>query len=426
MKTYQSKLFFVLTVIIVFMVVNLAADSKDKFKVLTETVKKMTTVEDQEHPLLEEKYTLLDETGRYVYKVDKSFGVKQYLKYKADEESGHLVILEGLKRGDEIITFVLVEVAGDMIKGKFISKADRVAISVMKPGRYEGKYIMKKEQKKKKPAAMAPKPVKYEFEASFGTASNDFEEFYLKDQSSGKLISQYASLSGGSFSESGSLADLGSFMPISLGANYMVAKDLYVKGGVEFASVSGDGSKDYSIQWGGLSETYAYQFSHKFSYVLPYVGIEKRFNNFGIYLNLGMNSIKYDYQLSKAYTEQAYTENTNETIKASGSAFSLMIGAKYRVRIVNRLHAFVKVEYLMSSLSSISADSTMTGSNSDGGSVSDSVSGTIYTFNTDPYSNGKIQEWGVFQTLPTESWLDGFTEMSLKLSTIRISLGLSF
>ncbi len=284
----------------------------------------------------------------------------------------------------------------------------------------DSKYIKKKKEKN------VTKDVKYEFEIGIGYSSNKFNELYVKDKSYEKLLKQYANINGLSQSATGNYPEHGPFIPISLALNYKISKDLYIKGGIEFASASANAIKEFKIIWAGFNEDYKYNFTHKVSCFLPYIGVEKRFNDFGVYANIGLNNIKYNYEMISSFSEQEYSENITETINGSGKAFSIILGIKYKKRLFNKLHSIIKIEYLLSKLSSITADRSIDGSNSEGETVSSYESGLIYTYDTNPYNSTKISTWGVFDNIPTTSSIDNFKEIGLNLSTIRISLGLSF
>ncbi len=394
-KNNITKLVFV--VLLFFLVLNLGSQdiesTKSKIKkVLITKIVRTITEENEVFVLLNKKYTQVDNKGLFVFKLIKSTAHKTYLNYSFNENKECFMILKGLKKGDEIVTSVLINIGEEVIQGKFISKLSKIPVIVMHKDKRYGKYIKKKKEKNE------TKDVKYEFEIGIGYSSNDFKEFYVKDKTYETLIKQYANINGLSQSASGNYPELGSFMPISLGLNYKISKDLYIKGGIEFASTSANAIKE----------------------------VEKRFKDFGVYANIGLNSIKYNYEMISSFSEQEYSENITETINGSGKAFSIILGIKYKKRIIDKLHGIIKIEYMLSKLSSITADRSMQGSNSEGETVSSNDSGLIYTYDTNPYNSTKISTWGVFDNIPTTSSMDNFNEIGLNLSTIRISLGLSF
>lgn len=361
-----------------------------------------------------------DKRGVFVYKVVGDYGLKTYLKYKKIKNA--VKVYHGLNNGDEIIDKVLIKIGDDFIKGKFISEFDRVLIKVMYKNR-RGSFV---ERAKKIKTKKGFKTRKINFEISMGYMKNIFDDFYLKDKSYEELLKQYGNISGLTFSSVGTYPELSLFKPIELSINYRLSNDIYIIGGIGFSSSESSSDVNYKIMGTKIKELYDYGFSHKLSYSFPYAGVAKRFNDFYIYANIGINIVNYNYEMSKNFSEGTYWEKINEKVKAIGKAVSLVIGLKYKKRIYKKIMGFVKFEYKLSKISSLNADFTLKGSNSEGKTLTDNYSGLIYTYSMNPYNSSKIDTWAVYDKLPDNTWTDDFEKLMLKLSAVKISVGLSF
>ncbi len=344
------------------------------------------------------------------------------MNYKKNSKNT-IIIYKGLKKGDLIVTAVLIRLNNKIIKGRFISKHLKTHVQIMSFNRHTKKYIKRGIYKKKSLLLE-----NLEVEITMGIASkNEFDDLYLKDNSYEGLLKQYSNLNNLSYnSVSDTSTPFGTFKPINININYKILENLYIIGGFEFSSISSNSTKSFDIIWPEFKNTYGYDFTHEISYFSPYIGVGKNFDNFGIYANIGLNSIKYNYTMSKNFSEQKYWEKVTETIEGTASGLRLTLGLKYKQLITGRLHGLIRVEYSISGTPSITANLLRKASNSEGKTTSNSNSGLIYNLNINPYNLDKINTWGVFDTPPKISWMSDVTELKLSLSTFKISIGLSF
>jgi len=393
-----------------------------KKMVLVKKIIKTVLDGNKKRPMLNKKFVQFDRRGLFVYKLKKKNAYKTYLNYKKKSKNT-LIIYKGLKKGDLIVTAVLVKLNNKIIKGRFISKSLKTPVKIMSFNRHTGKYITKKTYKKKNIVLE-----NLEVEITMGTASkNEFDDLYLKDNSYEGLLKQYSNLNNISYnSVSDTSTPFGTFKPINININYKIFENLYIIGGFEFSSTSSSSTKSFDVIWPEFKNTYGYDFTHEISYFSPYIGVGKNFDNFGIYANIGLNSISYNYTMSKNFSEQKYWEKVTETIEGTASRLRLTLGLKYKQLITGRLHGLIRVEYSMSGTPSIDANLSQTASNSEGKTTSNSDSGLIYKLNINPYSLNEIKTWGVFKTPPKTSWMSNFTELTLPMSTFKISIGLSY
>jgi hypothetical protein len=388
-------------------------------------VKKIiTTVLDgnKKRPILNKKFVQFDRKGLFVYKLKKNFAYKTYLNYKKSSKR-IIIIYKGLKKGDLIVTAVLIKLNNKIIKGRFISKSLKTPVKIMSFNRHTGRYIKKKTYRKTNTLLE-----NLEVEITIGTASkNEFDGLYLKDNSYEGLLKQYSKLNNISYnSVSDTSTPFGTFKPINININYKIFKDLYIIGGFEFSSTSSNSTKKFDVIWPEFKNIYGYDFTHEISYFSPYIGVGKSFDNFSVYANIGLNNIKYNYTMSKNFSEQKYWEKVTETIEGTTNGLRLTLGVKYKQLITGKLHGLIRVEYSISGKTSIDANLSQAASNSEGKTTSNSDSGLIYKLNIDPYNLDKIKTWGVFKTPPETSWMSDFTELTLSMSTFKISIGLSY
>jgi hypothetical protein len=211
-----------------------------------------------------------------------------------------------------------------------------------------------------------------------------------------------------------------------MSVNYLLTNGFYIFGGFALSSVNNVSDLNCKLTGSGFQENYDYGFTQKLSYIYPYIGVAKRFNDFYVYANIGLNLVKYDYEMTKEFVDGSYWEKEKENINVSEKIFSAVFGLKYKRRIYGKIKGFIKLEYKYSNLSSVNADYTLSGSNSEGNTISKNYSGTIYSYELDPYNASVIKTWGVFDDLPTSAWTDNFEKLMLKLSAVKISIGLSF
>ena len=123
-----------------------SAKSKIKKVLITKIVRTIT--EDNEvFVLLNKKYTQIDNKGLYVFKLVKNTAYKTYLNYSFNENKEYFMILKGLRKGDEIVTNVLINIGEELIQGKFISKLSKIPVIVMHKDKRDSKYTKKKKKK---------------------------------------------------------------------------------------------------------------------------------------------------------------------------------------------------------------------------------------------------------------------------------------
>jgi len=369
--------------------------------------------------IINKNYVSLDKKDRFVYKIKGDFAYKTYLKCKNYGEN-FLKVYEGLQNGDEIIEKILIKIGNEYIKGNFISESDRVLISIMEKNK-RGVYVNRKKNSTNNIIKR-----KINFEIGIGYSNSDFTDLYLKDKSYEYLLKQYAGLLGVSFTSDGTYPELSFFKPIEIDANYKIADNLYINCGVSFASISSNSDLAYSLSGINIEEIYNYDFFHKLSYINPYLGVARRFNDFYVYTNIGINSLKYSYKMSKKFNEGNYWEKISEEIIGKGKAFSLVFGVKYKKKIYKQIKGYIKFEYKLSKFSSMDADYNLNGTNSEGKTINKTYSGSIYTYSMNPYNSTDINSWSVFDELPDTTWTDNFEKMIFKLSAVKISFGLSF
>jgi hypothetical protein len=278
------------------------------------------------------------------------------------------------------------------------------------------------------------KKYKIEVEASAGIGIlHSHDSLYQRTSGTDFLIAQYAQLTGANAQVSSiqSHEAIKRLIPVNIGVNFNVHSNWYLKMGVEFSSGNTSSDTTYLLPLYGLNENYIYDFEYKISNLMPYLGIETRFSNFGVFLNLGYNTTSFSHTYGLKYSEgDNYQHTLTESFDTKGNGLGVTIGGKYMVNLGARAKVFLKLEYLYLKIGSFSGDKSISGSNSLGETFSNSSDGTIYSYQTNPFGIGWYDFWDVYEDIPNMSAtsfpIRNTEKLSLDLSCIRLMLGFSF
>jgi hypothetical protein len=216
------------------------------------------------------------------------------------------------------------------------------------------------------------------------------------------------------------------YFPINALINYRVSDKWFLKGGLEFAFGSQSDQKTFRLDWSGVREDHRYDLSSSLSSIMPFVGAETRFGRFGVYANLGWNFLSLSHQKQLEVSETGYWHRQDEEISARGSGFGMLLGGKYAFLIGKKVNLLLKLELCYMKVSGLSGSRDTAFSNSFGESVTESIQGTLYGFEANPYDLGWYATWEMLESAPNESWIRDAAELSINLSSIRLMLGISF
>jgi biotin carboxyl carrier protein len=349
-------------------------------------------------------------------------------------------VLDKIRDGDKIfLTFVDVNQG---CSGEIKKVTDGLIILIpnekyaLNPGMVAGfelSYQLKPEsslkEEKPKPQTQESKPIigkKIGFEISAGMSFSDPGDHYNRAVGIDSLMEQYIQNYGLDYTVSGSFGKNIFFYPINALVNYRVSEKWYLKGGLEFAYGNQSSQKTYRLDWTGTTENHRYDLSSKLTYIMPFVGAETRFGKFGIYANVGLNFLSFSHQKNLEVSETTYWHNQDEEISASGSGIGIMLGGKYTFLIGNKTKLLLKLEFCYMKVSTLTGNRDTSLTNSFGESFSESIQGTIYSFEINPYDLGWFSTWEMLGAVPGESWIRNVTEMAFNMSSIRLMLGITF
>ncbi|MCI0471464.1 MAG: hypothetical protein L0Y73_07400, partial [Candidatus Aminicenantes bacterium] len=207
-------------------------------------------------------------------------------------------------------------------------------------------------------------------------------------------------------------------MPLNLSLNYSFSRHWFLKIGFEYSSGRAFTAQQYTVDWDGKEETYDYDYSYRLSSLMPFIGIESRFSAFGIYAGVGYNITDFSFTQVLKYKEEgdALLEE-GDFYDTGGRAVAAILGGKYMLRIGSKAKLLLKMEYLYLKIDSFSGDKT----NSSG-----TTSGTIYTYEQNPYNMGWLPYWDLYAAEPVKMGFRNIKRLGLDLSCARFLIGFSF
>lgn len=263
---------------------------------------------------------------------------------------------------------------------------------------------------------------KLEVEVSGGGAFiHAHDQFYNRVSGTYSLIDQYAQHYRQSAELSGDdLHKMKILMPLNLSLNYSFSRHWFLKIGFEYSSGKAFTAQQYTIDWDGKEETYDYDYSYRLSSLMPFIGIETRFSAFGIYAEVGYNITDFSFtQFLKYKEDDDMLLEEGDFYDTGGRAVAVILGGKYMIRCGRKAKLLLKMEYLYLKIDSFSGDKK----NSSG-----TTTGTLYTYEQDPYSMGWLPYWDLFESEsdPGKMGFRNIKRLGLDLSCARLLIGFSF
>jgi hypothetical protein len=267
---------------------------------------------------------------------------------------------------------------------------------------------------------------KFGLELSVGFGLSKPADFHTKASGVDDFIHQYSQQLGAQYQTTGQFTENLSMIPVSAAALYQLSDGLYLKGGLELSFGNQSSEKSFAITAPTFDEQNDYLIENKITTFMPFVGIEKRFSNFGVYALLGYNNVKLKNTFQRDFAQDGYTSQIIDLHDVSGSAASFVIGANYRFSLGDTGHLLVKLEYLYSKFSELTGSRNRSGSSSTGETVNDTIEGTLYSYRVDVYNTSSFYTWDMFEEEPTSSWISDVAPLALDISSIRLLVGFAF
>lgn len=302
------------------------------------------------------------------------------------------------------------------VKGTDITSEPYVYIS-------DGKKGVRKPRVRKKSFSLGKK---MEYVISAGVAITKPESLMTKNTGIDQSVSQYADIFGLTHTSTGEFKENLIGLPINFLVNYKLSDGLYLKFGGEFSRLINSSSKIFSVSWPGISETFDYSIKNSVTNITPFVGIEKRFSSFGIYAILGINFSSFNQTNNLNVSDGSGSMESVEEIKAGGTGIGINLGVKYMIKLKDKFGIFLKLEYALQAIGSFSGDKKTTITDSYGGDYSTTESGTIYSYDLNPYGEGGFGWWDIHNASPSGDDVSNVSDFSLNISRIRFLIGFSF
>jgi len=267
---------------------------------------------------------------------------------------------------------------------------------------------------------------KFDFEVAVGLGLTDSGALYDRASGIDSLMDQYVSnyaidpVSSGEFKKNFLL------LPLQATVHYRLSRSWFIKGGLEFGTGGIGSEKTFSVDWEGPVEVHAHDLSTKISYLMPYVGVETRFSAFGFYGAAGLGFLSLSDTSSTRIEDGSYAYTRDDEIHATGVGPGLLLGGKYRIRLGRKTDMVVKLELAYITCGSLKGDRKTEARDTMGATFNESVDGTIYGFETDPYGLGWYRTWELLAVPPSGGDVRDVGEIRLALSSVRLLVGIAF
>jgi hypothetical protein len=272
------------------------------------------------------------------------------------------------------------------------------------------------------------KEKKFEIEFSVGAGRMNPASIYTRASGLDSLIDQYARYYQLDYSSTGEFTESKLFIPFNISGNYLLNDKFYLKAGVDYCFKKASPSeKAFQVAWDNFTENHEYILTDKISYLMPHIGIGFRRESFDFYGALGMGFARFTHTEELDYSEPGYSIETTDTFKVKGTGLGAIFGIKYRYRLNRKsagsaVNAFVKVETVLLKVNALKGSKVTEAVDSDGVRVSQTLEGTLYAYDWNPYGVQRFDFWDLYG----ESTDQGFEKLSLNLSGFRLMIGISF
>ena len=141
---------------------------------------------------------------------------------------------------------------------------------------------------------------------------------------------------------------------------------------------------------------------------------------------MGLSFSSFSYTEKLDFSENSYSHKLDNEFNTDGKGIGIILGGKYMMKIGEKIKLLFKLEYMLLKVSTLKGEKLSNGSSTGGESFSESITGTAYENEINPYDLGWINFWELYETSLDESWVRNFKKLSLNLSSIRFIIGISF
>ncbi len=365
--------------------------------------------------LLNKRDFKTEENNYFVYVIQNEKAVKKYVELEKSKRGAYKV-LSGLDEGDVIVSPIV-----DTNNNEF-QIINNVSLHGIANDEKVGKDTLRKQQMDK--YGTSEKKLEFEFYTGFSISKPS--SIVAKLSGINKSTDQYVNHFDLTATDSGNFKENLLGIPFNFTVNYKLSERLYLKIGAEYSVSSNTSQKSFSVSWGSFSETFDYNIENKISNINPYIGLEKRFSSFGIYAKIGINLTKLSYKNTLVMDDGFNKTESVEDVSISGAGLGINLGAEYVLHFKRNSRLLFKLEYVFQKVGSFSGDKTTVISDSSGGSSSETVTGDAYSYEIDPFEEGWIDWWDVFESTPSGSNVRNVTNLSVNFSRIRFLIGFSF
>ncbi|MCP4149600.1 MAG: hypothetical protein GY757_17775 [bacterium] len=283
-------------------------------------------------------------------------------------------------------------------------------------------------------------PKRLTFDLSFGFAGLNLDALYNRGSGTDALVNQYADAYQLSHSSSGKWLERKHMIPVGLSANYQLKEKIFLNVGFEYSSGSIFSQRSYNVKWDSLNEVQTYDHSYKITCFMPRVGVSYRYKSLDIYgaVGIGSTNLTHEQDYARADEGPSYSQtySGHESFKVKGSGTAIIIGVKYNwkldsIKLIRKLikrsaSFFVKAEYMMLTVKNLTGSKSYSFTMPDGEKTTGNDQGSLYSYDWDPYGNGSFQYWDLFPSAPDGADISNAEKLGLKLSGIRLMIGISF
>lgn len=265
---------------------------------------------------------------------------------------------------------------------------------------------------------------KIQFDISYGISSfNRDSDLFLRDRATVQWAEWNYNYSAYlSYSLEENLEDIKRLSPFRVSGSYELKNGWLILAGLEWSRTSTSSEIQSVGNWETYSEHYASRLDYKLSYVMPFIGIEKKIAFFSLY-----SGICWNFAVLKHTTQSSFALNGNpipsytENYDTKGGAPGAIFGVKFRLKVIKGFSFHIKLEGLLLKIPSFS------GSLNYEGHVFFQRTGHIYTYAD--WATG-IKSWDLFNSSFINTLAEGSIrnpeKMGLGFSSLRIILGISF
>ncbi len=265
---------------------------------------------------------------------------------------------------------------------------------------------------------------KIQFDLSYGISSfNRDSDLFLRDRATVQWAEWSYNYSGYlSYSIEKNLEKIKRLPLFRISGSYEIKNGWLILAGLEWNSTSTTSEMQSVGNWETYSEHSAYRMDYKLSYVMPFIGIEKKISLFSLYSGICWNfaALKHTYRGSFALNGNP-TPTYTETYDTKGGAPGAIFGVKFRLKVSKGFSFHIKLEGLLLKISSFF------GSLNYEGHVFFQRKGHIYTYGD--WATG-IKSWDIFDISFISTLAEGNIrnpeKLGLSFSSLRLILGISF